>query len=107
MLEKYSSLVTNIEHPEQNAARPEKIRESSALCALYDNFGENEEYAVALHNAVLNSKQDHFRGNLIKERQLKGGIYKIVRQFKPEMEKEQQMNEVEKIYAVVKEQDEY
>lgn len=107
MLEKYNSLVTDIEYPEQNSSRPEKIRKSPALCALYDNFGENQEYAEALHNTVLNSKQDHFRGNIIKERQIKSAVYKVVRQFNPEMGRELHMNEVEKIYAVVKRQDEY
>ncbi|MDD5928620.1 MAG: SprT family zinc-dependent metalloprotease, partial [Spirochaetales bacterium] len=74
MLEKYAGLVIQVENPEQNNSHPESIRTSLALCALYDNFGEDEEYALALHKAVLDTKQDHFRGDLIKERQIKGRI---------------------------------
>lgn len=107
MLEKYASLLTDIEHPERNQQHPDTIRKSSALCALYDNFGQNEEYASALHNAVLNSRQDHFRGNVIKERLIKGEIFKTVLAFEPSLSRGEQMKKVDEIYAVVKEQAEY
>ncbi|WP_443977460.1 type I restriction endonuclease subunit R [Treponema succinifaciens] len=107
MLEKYAGLVIQVENPEQNNSHPESIRTSLALCALYDNFGEDEEYALALHKAVLDTKQDHFRGDLIKERQIKGGIYRVVQKFMNEAERDEQMATVEKIYEIVKEQAEY
>ena len=107
MLEKYAGLVIQVENPEQNNSHPESIRTSLALCALYDNFGEDEEYALALHKAVLDTKQDHFRGDLIKERQIKGGIYRVVQKFMNEAERDEQMDTVEKIYEIVKEQAEY
>ena len=107
MLEKYSSLVIDVEYPDKNESHPQSIRSSLAMCALYDNFGQNEEYAIALHNAVLNSKQDHFRGNLIKERQIKREIYKVVCQFESDLPSEDRMTKVENIYAIVKEQEEY
>ena len=107
MLEKYAGLVIQVENPEQNNSHPESIRTSLALCALYDNFGEDEEYALALHKAVLDTKQDHFRGDLIKERQIKGGIYRVVQKFMNEAERDEQMATVERIYEIVKEQAEY
>ena len=107
MLEKYAGLVIQVENPEQNNSHPESIRTSLALCALYDNFGEDEEYALALHKAVLDTKQDHFIGDLIKERQIKGGIYRVVQKFMNEAERDEQMATVEKIYEIVKEQAEY
>ena len=107
MLEKYAGLVIQVENPEQNNSHPEAIRTSQALCALYDNFGEDEEYALALHKAVLDTKQDHFRGDLIKERQIKGGIYRVVQKYMNEAERDVQMATVEKIYEIVKEQAEY
>ncbi len=107
MLEKYAGLVTQVDSPEQSDLHPESIRTSLALCALYDNFAQNEEYALALHQAVLNTKQDHFRGDLIKERQIKGGIYKEVCKYEPDLPREEQMKKVEAIYAVVEKQDEY
>ena len=108
MLKKYSSLVSDIEFPDKNDSHPESIRTSLALCALYDNFGEDEQYALALHKAIIENKKDHFRGNLMKEREIKGGIYKVVNQFKgSEFTREQMMAEVEEIYSIVKEQEEY
>ena len=107
MLEKYAGLVVQVENPEQNDSHPASIQKSPALCALYDNFGENEEYALALHKAVLDTKQDHFRGDLIKERQIKGGIYRVVQKFESDVSREKQMATVEKIYKVVMEQAEY
>jgi type I restriction enzyme R subunit len=107
MLKKYEELVTQVNSPEKSNLHPESIRSSLALCALYDNFGQNEDFATALHNAVMENKQDHFRGDLIKERQVKGGIYRVVQKFKSGMEREQQMQMVEEIYKIVKEQAEY
>ena len=107
MLEKYAQLVNQVEEPEKNDIHPESIRSSLALCALYDNFTQNEEYALALHQAVLDTKQDHFRGDLIKERQIKGGIYRVVCKYEPELPREEQMKKVEEIYIVVEKQDEY
>ena len=107
MLEKYAGLVTQVESPEQSDLHPESIRTSLALCALYDNFAQNEEYALALHQAVLYTKQDHFRGDLIKERQIKGGIFKEVCKYEPDLSRNEQIKKVEAIYAVVEKQDEY
>lgn len=108
MLEKYASLVTKVESPEQSDCRPDSIRSNKALCALYDNFAnDNEDYALKLHQAVLTTKQDHFRGDLIKERQIKGGIYKVVCAFEKELPREGQMKKVEEIYKVVEKQEEY
>lgn len=107
MLEKYANLVSDIEEPLKSNFYPESIRSSFALCALYDNFTQNEEYALALHESILTTKQDHFRGDLIKERQIKGGIYQVIRKFELNLSREDQMKKVEAIYEVVKEQDEY
>ena len=57
MLEKYAGLVIQVENPEENNSHPESIRTSLALCALYDNFGEDEEYVLALHKALLMSQK--------------------------------------------------
>lgn len=107
MLEKYENLVSQIEKPEQSNLHPAEFQKSTALCALYDNFGQNEEYALSLHKAVLETKQDHFRGDIIKERQIKNGIYKVVQKFMKGADQKTQMNEVEKIFILVKEQAEY
>lgn len=108
MLEKYASLVTKVESPEKDNSRPDSIRSNKALCALYDNFAnDNEDYALKLHQAIMNTKQDHFRGDLIKERQVKGGIFKVVCTFETGLSREDQMKKVEEIYKVVEKQEEY
>lgn len=107
MLEKYEDLVKQIEKPEQSNLHPAKFQKSTALCALYDNFGQNEEYALSLHKAVLETKQDHFRGDIIKERQIKNGIYNVVQKFMKDADQKAQMKEVEKIFTLVKKQAEY
>ena len=44
----------------------------------------------------------------MKEREIKGGIYKAVKRFKGmELSREQMMEQVEEIYSIVKEQEEY
>lgn len=55
----------------------------------------------------MKNKQDHFRGDLIKERQIKGGIYKVVCAFEAKLPREEQMKKVEEIYKVVEKQEEY
>ena len=77
LLEQYVKLANSVVKPEDNGAYPNSIRSSSALRAIYDNFGENEKFALDIHNAILNSKQEGFRGDLVKERRIKRAIYAI------------------------------
>lgn len=77
LLEQYVKLANSVVKPEDNGTYPQSIKSSSALRAIYDNFGENEEFALNIHNAVLSSKQEGFRGDLVKERRIKRAIYAI------------------------------
>lgn len=77
LLEKYVELAKSIVKPGENGLYPESIKSSSAMRAIFDNFGENEEFTIQIHKAVLNSRQDGFRGDLVKERQIKRAIYAI------------------------------
>lgn len=77
LLEQYVKLANSVVKPEDTGSYPQSIKSSSALRAIYDNFGENEEFALNIHNAVLNSKQEGFRGDLVKERRIKRAIYAI------------------------------
>lgn len=77
LLEQYVKLANSVVKPEDNGSYPQSIKSSSALRAIYDNFGENEEFALSIHNAVLTSKQEGFRGDLVKERRIKRAIYAI------------------------------
>jgi len=55
----------------------------------------------------MENKMDHFRGDMIKERKIKNGIYQVVEQFNTGMAMDEIKKRVESIYAVAKEQEEY
>lgn len=97
LLEQYIDLVKKSESPENNTRYPENVRHSSALRAFYDNCGEDEVLALALHQAVLNSKENQFRHNEFKERRIKKAMLAILKN----------KDEVERIYNIVVEQGEY
>ncbi|MEC0209858.1 type I restriction endonuclease subunit R [Paenibacillus ehimensis] len=97
LLEKYIELAKNVTAPEENDAYPVRIRKSGALRAFYDNCGQDEELAIALHEAVLRSKQDRFRHNPIKEKRIKREIFKILKDE----------SEVERVFNIICEQEEY
>jgi type I restriction enzyme R subunit len=97
MLAKYVELVKNAENPENNSRYPERIRHSEALRALFDNCGENEELALVLDKGVRESKQADFRHNEFKERRIKAALFEVL----------QDKDEVERVYNIVVEQEEY
>jgi type I restriction enzyme R subunit len=96
-LEKCISIARNIANPEDNDGYPEKIRKSGALRAFYDNCGEDEELAIALHEAVMQSKMDRFRHNTVKENHIKLALLNIL----------QDESEAERVFKIVCEQEEY
>lgn len=65
--------------------------------ALYNNLGKDEATAIALHNQILASRPDDWKGNEIKERIIKGKLDEILNDAK----------EVERIFLIIREQDEY
>ena len=97
LLQKYIDLARNVTNPEENERYPDKIRKSAALRALYDNTGCDESCAIALHEAVLRSKMDRFRNDPVKERRIKRELYKVLGD----------KDEVERVFTIVKNQEEY
>lgn len=97
LLQKYISLAKDITNPENNTRYPESIKSNGAMRTLYDNCGENEALALKLHKAVMTSKQDGFRYSIIKARKIKQALYKILNDE----------NEVERVYNIIVEQEEY
>jgi type I restriction enzyme R subunit len=70
---------------------------SPAKVALYNNLDNNVELAMACDSAVLSYKQDGFRGDLIKERNIKRALFGVLNDD----------NEVERIFQIVVNQKEY
>ena len=97
LIEKYIELAKNVTVPESNEVYPESVRKSEAMRAFYDNCGEDENLAVALHTAVISVKQEGFRNNPVKENKIKRELYKILKN----------PDEVERIYKIIVEQEEY
>ncbi|MEY8338595.1 HsdR family type I site-specific deoxyribonuclease [Lachnospiraceae bacterium 62-35] len=97
LLETYMELAKNIVKPEDNEHYPERIRSSGAMRALYDNCGEDEKMAIKLHKAIVKARQEGFRNNSVKENRIKSALYKILNDD----------NEVERIYKIVAEQEDY
>ena len=97
LLETYMQLAKNVTKPEDNSRYPESIRASGALRALYDNCGEDEQTALKLHKAIIKAKQEGFRNNPVKENKIKRALYQILNDE----------DEVERVYQIVVEQEEY
>ena len=97
LLDAYVELAKNATKPEDNTHYPESVRSHGGLRALYDNCGEDEAYALKLHKAIVKAKQDGFRNNPVKENRIKQALYKVTCDD----------DEVERIYRIVVEQEEY
>lgn len=82
------------------AAQPNdtpKSLNTQAKRVLYNNLGKNEALVLQVNDVVMDSKQDGWRGNQAKENQIKQAIFEIVNDVK----------EVERIFAIVKQQSDY
>ncbi|MEI6221956.1 MAG: type I restriction endonuclease subunit R [bacterium] len=91
------ALTKEIQNPETAAVNPDI--NTPGKKALYDNFGENVERALLLHEAVIQYRSDGFRGDPIKEKMLKVGIKREVQGISDE--------DAATILEIVKKQDEY
>ena len=97
-IEKLSKMLIKKEDKEN--PYPPSIKNSSAKRAIYDNLKgiENrEELTNKIDEAIRSTKKDNWRGNKIKERQVKNAIRKVL----------QDDELTEKIFSIVLKQDEY
>ena len=65
--------------------------------ALYNNLGNDEAKAVTIHAAIINIRKAAWRGNAAKEREIKAAIHGVLKD----------KAEVERIFAIVRQQDEF
>ena len=70
---------------------------TNAQIALYNNLNKDKDLALQIDEAVLHTKKADFRGNPQKENDIKAAIYKIM----------QSKDEVERVFLIIKQQDEY
>jgi type I restriction enzyme, R subunit len=84
--------------PEESLYYPSAI-DSKAKQALFDNLERDETKALAVHEAVLRSRSEGFRGKRLKEKAIKIEIKKVL----PELSNE----DLEALFELIKNQHEY
>ncbi|HEY9060590.1 MAG TPA: HsdR family type I site-specific deoxyribonuclease [Pseudobacteroides sp.] len=95
-LKKIAELARNVQQGKTDST-PKSLN-TPAKRALFNNLGKNEELAIAVHNTVMESKPDGWRGeNTAKKQVIKSALYQVL----------QDQNEVERIFSIVEQQNEY
>ena len=100
LLEEYKKLAEAIKNPAATGEYPESVAKSPLLQALYDNFGKDEKLTLALHNAIIKSKQIGFKYNFAKQQKIKQALWNILKD-EPDGE-----DLVEQVYAILAAQEE-
>ena len=77
-LEKIVELAKQVQNPTGGTAYPKSLN-TRAKRALYDNLGQDEQLAVSLDGVIQRTKKDGWRGNLIKEREVRYAILDVVK----------------------------
>jgi type I restriction enzyme R subunit len=94
-LEKIRKLIDDIKRGTAEIL-PSSIK-TPALRALYNNLGKNEQLALEVNEAILDSRRADWRGNLAAENEIKKAIYSIINR----------VDEVNSLFEIVKEQIDY
>jgi type I restriction enzyme, R subunit len=76
-LEKIVVLTNRITKPESSSGYPRTLN-SKAKRALFDNLNRDGKLAIDLDAEILRTKKDDWRGNKIKEREVRNAIKKFV-----------------------------
>ncbi len=96
-LRRIAELAKHVQAPESTAQYPGAIC-TPALRALYDNLNDDEARAVAVDRAVRETKKEAWRGNRLKEREIRAAI-KLALDGQGEL--------TDEIFQMVKEQRDY
>lgn len=69
-LQKIVELTRKVHRPETDSQYPDSVRGSAAMRAFFDYLNGDAEIAKKVHEVVIGSRQDGFRGNTVKERKI-------------------------------------
>ena len=118
-MKRLQALARQVKHPETSGQYPSEL-ETPAQRALYDNVGRDASLALKLDAAIQIAREDGWRGNIFKERQIKRAIAQVLRQqgipdsvlaeTRPEYRTDQQkvlLHAVNRIFDIVVEQHGY
>lgn len=97
-LEEIIALSKKVKNPNESESYPNKI-DTRGKQALYDNLGKDQEKSDAVHDAIINSRRDDWRGHPIKEKGIKIAIQKVL----PEITEQ----ELKDLFEIIKNQNEY
>ena len=95
-LQEIVALSKQVAQPSTSAQYPQSLN-SPAKRALYDNLNQNEELARAIDATIRQTKKDGWRGNKIKEREVKNAIKKYL----------DSQEDWDRVFEIVKSQSEY
>jgi type I restriction enzyme R subunit len=95
-LEQVVSVARQVQDPAAGPSYPTAL-DTPAKRALYDNLGDDEELAIELDAAIRATKKADWRGDVVKEREVKYAIYQVVNDE----------DVVEEIFDLIKSQYEY
>lgn len=99
-LAKIVELSNQVQNP-NTTAYPKSLN-SNAKRALYDNLDKNEDLAIALNDKIINTRKAGWRGNPIKEREVRIAVRSVLKEFAADA-----ADEVDRIFEIVKKQQEY
>jgi len=94
-LQEITRLARQVVNPEESGEYPERLN-TKARRALFDNLEKNEELALAIDKAVRETKRDDWKGDRIKEREVKFALADLL----PD-------ERVDEIFELVKNQQDY
>jgi len=100
-LKRIVELVKKVKNVSISDSYPTTIN-TGAKRALYDNLGNNEKLALRVNENIVQYKPDGWRGNRIKEKQVKNAIRRVLEEFDTGDEKT-----VENVLELAKNQNEY
>lgn len=97
-LAQIAAITKQVKNPGQSAHYPATV-DTRAKQAMYDNLGQDEAKALAVHEAIMGSRQADFRGNRMKEKAITIAIKKVLPKLSDE--------ELKSLFEIIKSQHEY
>lgn len=76
-LAKLAELARKVKQPHSGQSYPASL-DTGAKRALYDNLGKSEQLALAVDAAIQATRKDGWRGNKIKERELRNAVKAVL-----------------------------
>jgi len=92
------ALSKKVKNPGDSEQYPSSV-DTRGKQALFDNLGRDEEKASAVHNAIVNSRSDNWRGHILKERKIKIALKKAL--------PDSSDNDLKDLFEIIKNHNEY